>query len=1007
MRHAEKKVRFLILLILLFPVSAFPQYFGRNKVQYENFKFNIIDTENFSIYFYPPEENTSRAAARMLERWYFRFSNLFNYKLEEKNPIIFYSDSADFRQTNIIPGLIGESVGGVTEMFKRRVVIPLEGSYSDINHVLGHELVHVFHYALARREDGNLAGANLPLWFIEGMPEYLTLGRTSPQTVIRIRDAIIEENLPGVSALSFGGEYFPYRWGHALWAYIGGKWGDEIIPELYVASLVIGLPAAIQEKLGVSLKELSEEWHEALKRQFEPALEGRQLPEDIAEIVEAGSETNLAPSLSGNGRYMAFLSRKDFFTIELFIYDLKKNMITRKISSSARYAHFDALKFVESSGAWSPDNRYFAFVVFSEGDNQITIFNTVTGEVEREISTPKISSMSNPAWSPDGKRIVFTGSSGGVNNLYIYNLQDRTFGQLTEDRYTDMHASWSPDGKNIVFASDRGKGTDFDSLTFSESSIGIMDVETGEIRIIEIFEDAKNINPVYSPDGKSIYFISNAGSFPDIYRYSFEEKKTYRITRIATGITGLSQNSPALSVASESGDIAFSAFREGGFQIYSLKAESIKESEVEGNEVIQSAVLPPVKETLVESYLSLPLEGLPGPITDTARDYVPRLSLDYLGAALGGVVAERFGFGVGGGLVARFSDMLGEHIVGTELSLQGNIQNAGAQVFYLNRTRRLNWGGAVSRIPYLSSSISFEEVPVSVNGEEVQAIRINQEINRVVENEIRLRTYYPLFIFRRLEFGAGYNHTSYERTLTEYTIYRNRLISEEERDISEPEDIDIFPLTAGYVGDSAFFGFTSPVKGTRFKFEIEPVFGTLSFFDILTDCRKYFFSPYATFAVRLFHFGHYGKDSEDERLSTLFVGQPYFVRGYELDTFSPGRGNNEESQRLDTLIGNKIGVLNLELRFPVLGTEEYGYINVQYVPVELALFLDGGAAWVKGDLPELKFSEEPDERVPVFSYGGASRINLFGAAVFQIYYAYPFQHPGEKGHWGLLIGSGW
>src|SRR5512140_3465998 len=53
----------LSLLLSAGPAAA--QYFGRNKVQYENFKFRILRTEHFDIYFYPAEQDAVEDAARM------------------------------------------------------------------------------------------------------------------------------------------------------------------------------------------------------------------------------------------------------------------------------------------------------------------------------------------------------------------------------------------------------------------------------------------------------------------------------------------------------------------------------------------------------------------------------------------------------------------------------------------------------------------------------------------------------------------------------------------------------------------------------------------------------------------------------------------------------------------------------------------------------------------------------------------------------------------------------
>src|SRR5918996_6539796 len=99
-------------------------YFGQNKVQYRKFDFKVLQTEHFDIYYYPEEEAAVRLAARMAERWYARLSKLMRHELSGRQPLILYAAHPHFQQTNALPGEVGEGTGGVTEMFKRRIVLP-------------------------------------------------------------------------------------------------------------------------------------------------------------------------------------------------------------------------------------------------------------------------------------------------------------------------------------------------------------------------------------------------------------------------------------------------------------------------------------------------------------------------------------------------------------------------------------------------------------------------------------------------------------------------------------------------------------------------------------------------------------------------------------------------------------------------------------------------------------------------------------------------------------------
>jgi hypothetical protein len=261
----------LIALIVGLATAADAQYFGRNKVLYEKFDFKVLATDHFDIYYYPEEQAAVQLAARMAERWYARLSKVLRHELSGRQPLILYAAHPHFQQTNALSGEIGEGTGGVTEMFKRRIVLPFAGGMAETDHVLGHELVHAFQYDMASERDaqGRQVGPGvmmLPLWFIEGMAEYLSIGNVDANTAMWVRDASAREKMPTIDKLD-DPDFFPYRYGHAFWAYVAGRWGDQAVGDLLRATGPRGdIEQAIVAVLGVDKDTLSKDWHEATRR---------------------------------------------------------------------------------------------------------------------------------------------------------------------------------------------------------------------------------------------------------------------------------------------------------------------------------------------------------------------------------------------------------------------------------------------------------------------------------------------------------------------------------------------------------------------------------------------------------------------------------------------------------------------------------------------------------------------------------------------------------------------
>jgi outer membrane protein assembly factor BamA len=165
-----------------------------------------------------------------------------------------------------------------------------------------------------------------------------------------------------------------------------------------------------------------------------------------------------------------------------------------------------------------------------------------------------------------------------------------------------------------------------------------------------------------------------------------------------------------------------------------------------------------------------------------------------------------------------------------------------------------------------------------------------------------------------------------------------------------------------------------------------------------------------TLAVRGLHYGRYGKNAEDPRLIPLFLGYPEFVRGYGINSFSAGECSSTTGScpTFDRLVGSRMAVGNVEFRFPLL--RPFGVTSRMYgpLPVEVALFADGGVAWNRGDRLSLRNTAgtDPTARRPVTSAGITFRTNVMGFAIAQIDLAHPFDRPGRGWVWGFSLTPG-
>jgi len=1043
----------LLTLLSAPPSSAGAQYFGRNKVQYEKFDWKILRSDHFDNFFYPPESLIVNDAGRMAERWYTRHSDTFRHAFDRKS-LIFYADHPDFEQTNVIGEQLGEETGGVTEGLRTRVIMPFTGIYADNDHVLGHELVHVFQYNIAEgAPQGGLARLNaLPGWLIEGMAEYFSLGRNDPLTAMWMRDAVMRNKFPTIKQLTTDPRFFPYRYGQALWAYVGGKWGDRAIVDVYRTALRVGWDAALVRVLGINDDSLSKEWAAANRAMYLPQIAGRTKPDSEGKTIiglgrKLSEQQNVSPSVSSDGNYLAFVTQRNLFTTDIYIADAHTGKLIKKLGGPESDPHLDAISFINSSGDWSPDASKFAFIVFANGNNEIAIMDTRSTKVDRRIKLTGVGAMSHVSWSPDGRTLAISGQHGGIGDLFLLDLQTEQVRQLTNDRNADIQPAWSPDGRTIAFATDRGPQTDFNTMKFSPLEIATIDVASGQIKVYSPFPRAKhNINPQWTPDGRELYFVSDPDGIPNIYRMNLATNEVRRITNSATGISGITSISPTLTVAQKTGRVLFTVFEAQGFTIRALEpSEAMGQPAVVSTDSAQVALgseLPPgdVTRSLVMTYLADPIDGLVSGNDFRVTPYKPSFQLDALGQPSVGVVAGGpFGTGVAGGVSAFFGDQLSDQQIATAIQANGTVRDIGGAVYYTNLRNRWNYGAGLEHVPYLTGGIVYDTA--TVNGQLCQYCAIDQILERIYIDQASLFSQYPLDQTRRVEFNVSATRLGFQAEVDKIITDPSQqvVVGEERQNMPAPPAIYYAQPEVAFVGDNSFAAYTSPVAGQRYRLSYSPTIGNISFQTLLADYRRYLFMRPATFAFRVLHYGRYGKDAESGRISPLYLGEETLIRGYGFGSITSeeclvGASQQSTCPVFDRMLGSRLGVFNAELRIPLIGSSEFGLLNFPFLPTEIAPFFDAGVAYTSNQAPDWRFSTNPSDaaqrvsancqnslpqqninsfgiactdRIPVMSTGVSARVNFLGYMIFEAYLAHPFQRPGKSWVWGFQLAPGW
>lgn len=1046
-------------------------YFGQNHVQFRKFNWQVLRTEHFDVHYYPELEQVARLTGQMAERTYARLKPILGHEFKERKPILIYGSRTEFAQNNVT-GDLGEGTGGVTDALRQRNMFFFAGDLGEAEHVLAHEMVHVFQYDIfARGRAGGgmqqFAAVDPPLWFMEGMAEYLSIGPSHPYTDAIMRDAALNGSVPTIEQMTERPDlFFPYRFGESVWQYVGKRWGDEVIGEIMQAAPSLGIDRAFRRYTGMDLEDLGEEWKEAVQDKYLPEVAQLERPRKVASALLNERRTGgiipvyVAPSLSPDGKRIAYIStgsllRAEVF-LDLYLADATTGKRLKRLTKSTLDPEFEELRYAYSQGAFSPDGRYFAFTAQRKGKDVLYIYDMRRERVVRRLDT-RLQAMIGPSWSPDGRKIVFSGAEGGLSDLYIIDADGKNLQRLTNDAYGDLMPQWSPDGRRIAFVSERGPQTDLATLRLGSWRIAVLDLENGTTETVP-GQDGKNLNPMWAPDGQSFAYISDRTGTPQIYLYELAAREHYQLTRFVNGVLSVTENSPAMSWARDADKLAFTYMDDGNFTIWStvnprqLKKEPFRAAAIvaaadtttaaqragraitdlaramsdsiaqakaaaatprsravyRASEGFRATSVLPAREAAglsVAALLDSATLALPDPGSFRRERYKGGLRPEYVMRPSVGYAQDNFGRGVYGGTAIVLADMVGNERLALAGGINGRVSEAQLFAEYTNLGGRFQYQAGLAQQPYFFYYDGFQE------GNGTQFLQ-TQVLARYIARNAFAGGIYPLNRFTRFEYGASFNNI--DRALmyiSQGVDYAAGFATGFYLDsIVNLSSLNYATPFVAYVKDNAIFGATGGIYGQRYRFGVERNVGSVAWTTYTMDYRRYdaILFNFLTLASRVTANVSVGPD---EMEFPKYIGRPDFIRGYDRE-FYASDCNTSATDPLACgaaqLLGSRVAFANLELRFPLVRRFDLGVLPISLPPVDGLFFYDFGMAWSQG---QTIYGSKPDnydfrtQRFPLRSYGFGIRLNLFNIALLRWDYSIPRDGALTKGYWFWTLGQ--
>jgi len=939
-----KHTLFFTLILLVFMMGQAEAKYGKNKVQYKGMEWFYIQTPHFDIYFYEGGESIAHYTAEIAEKSYNQISYQLDWRLSKRISILVYNSHNDFQQTNVTLGYLQEGIGGFTELFKNRVVLPFEGSYEQFRHVLHHEMTHaivndlIFGGNVQSIVSGKMR-VNIPLWLAEGYAEYSSLDWDSRADMI-IRDAAINGDLPPVQYLNY---YMAYKGGQSLVRYIGETFGVERIGEIFHETRHFkDVPKAIEHTLRLDLETLTEKWHFSVRKEYWPDIEGRSNLDDLGYRLTDHSKIhnyfNVSPAISPNGGKVAFLSDRSGYA-DIYIMSADNGQNLKKIISGQRTADLEELKWLSPGLSWAPDNRHLVFAAKS-GNEDALIFYDTEKETKHKYKLG-LDGIFTASWSPDGKHIAFSGLKDGASDLFLYSIKTKELIQLTDDLFSDTRPTWSPDGQELAFVSDRGAYTNTGTTSkdlrqeikilnehdFRSTDIYTINIASRQIKRLTDSPGSED-SPSYANTVPKIAYTSDRTGIWNIYFQDFETGVESPLTDIMTGIF-------QISWSQDDSRLVFAGYEKGGWDIFTINnplsrellsdlpplSNYLKRKNLQLDLTYSDTLPKPDKlnkspyETHVFAYEDrfddATVGTPPEPMVTNGRDssgmyeinkYKTQFTVDLVDAQAG---YSNF-FGVQGNALMVFSDIMGNHRIQFGFELYRDLQNSDLLLGYDYLPLRTNFHLLLFNFPDQYVSVSRDYWNLWNFRKYGSAMGID----------------YPFSKYSRLE--ASLNWLNIYQQLSRISFYQN--IPNEKISSNSTYLLPEFKLSF----DNVLYGSLYPIDGWRvemgLKFSPYLENSARQFVSLRTDLRRYFkFTREYSIAVRLSAASSVGRRPEkfmaggienwlNYRLDNNYID---YLADYEDLYFSeyvlPVRGAPYFG-----LVGNHYTALNTEFRFPFI-----------------------------------------------------------------------------------------
>jgi hypothetical protein len=453
-----------LLFLIMFFFSASGQVnmveFGKNRVQYNRFKWSYYQSPNFNVHYYQNGLELAKFATQVAEEELPLLEEFLEFSIQRRINVVLYNHYNDYKQSNIGIGLDWPNIGGVTKLVNNKMVLYFNGDHLDLRRQIREGISKVIVETLLFGDDlgefaQNQALLDLPRWMTDG---YISYSAENWNTKLdnELKNAMLGTNYRNFYQFAFEQ---PRLAGHAFWYYIEEKYGRENVTYLlYLSRMYKNVNRATLTICKQKLKPLLKRFIDYNQQKYYKDIRSRKdAPSGkVAGVIEIKKKDFYRFQASPKPKTKLF-SMVEYQKGRTQVV-LNENFLNKKILWKSGIRNLEERPNPNYPlMAWDPKGSKLAFVIWEKGQLLLNVYDVTTRKMMINKQTLPFEQVNDMQYMLDPQTLLFSAVKGGQSDIYIYKLNNLQLSQITNDVYDDLDASFVafPNKTGILFSSNR------------------------------------------------------------------------------------------------------------------------------------------------------------------------------------------------------------------------------------------------------------------------------------------------------------------------------------------------------------------------------------------------------------------------------------------------------------------------------------------------------------------------------------------------------------------------